>query len=187
MQQTWHSSLSSFASELAQVHSSKSYFSQMDPAHCWGRNRLEMFYLIKLRMKPYKIVKWMWWLILNFTMFALFFPTNKKSVWLHKAEPGKGKEFASPLCLPRTQFRPSTADVRTKLWMTGGFLLQRVFGAKSLLDWPQTNGGFVSKTVSTNILVIDLQRKRKGLLFLAVQERQLQRVNRKQQRHPLET
>lgn len=36
MQQTWHSSLSSFASELAHVHSSKPYFSQMEPEHCCG-------------------------------------------------------------------------------------------------------------------------------------------------------
>lgn len=48
MQQTWHNSLSSLPSELAQVHSSKSYFSQIEPAHCWGKCK---FYLISVESK----------------------------------------------------------------------------------------------------------------------------------------
>lgn len=95
-------------------------------------------------------------------------PFSPLYVWPHKAEPGKGEEFASPVWLPRTRSQPSTMHVSTKLGMIGGFLLlQRMFGARTLLAWPQTNGGSVSKTVSTNILVIKLQRKRKWLLLLA--------------------
>lgn len=169
MQQTWHSSLSSFASELAQVHSSKSNFSQIEPAHCWGGNILELFHLIKLRIKPNKIVKWMQWPILNFTMFALY-------VWLHKAEPGKGAEFASPLWIPRTRFQPSTTDASTKLAVTGGFLLlQRMFGARILRQM----GDLFQKQPVQTFCLSNSKGKENGCFYWLAQERQLQRANGK--------